>query len=1044
MQNELEVKIVSSVTEANKKLDQLISKLNGVSKSTKNTINDAGKIGKAFNLGATYVGAKKLFNMMNKMAKESIDYSESLNLFNVVFKNIEKDGIKAFSELGREATQFQNKLNEAFGTNQSESLNYHAIFQSMAESMNITRDYAGIMSENSTKLIYDISSLFNDSEKNVGEALRAGIYAGQTKPLRKYGYDITQQTLQPILDQFEIKNSDGTLKTVKQLSQAEKQILRYIAVLKQSANAQGDWANTIESPANQLKIMNNQLKETSRALGNLFVGAYAKMLPYVNAILMVVKEVANAIADMFGIKISDYNSGIASSEDLSDSYDDVADSVGGATQAVKELKRETLSFDQIHNINENKDNGSGGGSSVSGGIDQRLLDAIKGYDNGMDKVRMKATQIRDKIMEWLGFTKEIDEKTGKVSWKFTNTNSILYKIAKALKKIFDNGKKAISNVFNVLKKDFDNGMFGKVIVNVLDLIGDALGFISRNKTAQTVLARILEILIGYKTLKLLPGFNLLMDGIKKQIPILDTLKDKVAKVGVGFAELVIGYVAVKSSMESIADEGLNLANSLTLVGGAISNIAGGAQIGSIFGTPGKIIGSCAGAIITVIEALSGYKEATKKASEETQKYEESLKRLDDTTRNKLETNIAVFDNNERMVDELGKLVDANGKVKKSDEERVNYILNELNKAYDTEYELINGRITLNGKEVKSIQKVQDEIKEKIKWMKLEAVAEAYKNDYLKLLKDEKTLTETSVKAHEAYEKMQKQIIDRYGERNLMLYNQGLLHDEVLETQIESDLKMLKSVENTVNGMDEKLKETKKGIKNYEEFSSAILSKNYETALKLGGNYYNNTEDMQDLYTQKTKDGFNNLVTNLGKTFNYLPKEKKLEIKADTNSFLTKVKSALDKYNKKTIDIDANTNSLTSKLKSAFGNTLSSIFGFNIKAKADGGIYSNGHWHNIAQYANGGLPPTGQMFIAREKGPELVGKIGSSTAVMNNAQIVESVKAGVYQAVSSAMSQYGGSNVSLDIRTEEGIIVKKAINGINKIKQTTGECPIDVW
>ena len=77
MQNELEVKIVSSVTEANKKLDQLISKLNGVSKSTKNTINDAGKIGKAFNLGATYIGAKKLFNMMNKMAKESIDYSES-------------------------------------------------------------------------------------------------------------------------------------------------------------------------------------------------------------------------------------------------------------------------------------------------------------------------------------------------------------------------------------------------------------------------------------------------------------------------------------------------------------------------------------------------------------------------------------------------------------------------------------------------------------------------------------------------------------------------------------------------------------------------------------------------------------------------------------------------------------------------------------------------------------------------------------------------------------------------------------------------------
>ena len=74
-------------------------------------------------------------------------------------------------------------------------------------------------------------------------------------------------------------------------------------------------------------------------------------------------------------------------------------------EAVKELKRQTLGFDEIHNINENKD--SDNGSSLTGGIDQRLLDAITGYDNGMDKVRMKATEIRDRIMEWLGFTKYI-------------------------------------------------------------------------------------------------------------------------------------------------------------------------------------------------------------------------------------------------------------------------------------------------------------------------------------------------------------------------------------------------------------------------------------------------------------------------------------------------------------------------------------------------------------------------------------------------------------------------------------------------------------
>ena len=52
---------------------------------------------------------------------------------------------------------------------------------------------------------------------------------------------------------------------------------------------------------------------------------------------------------------------------------------------------------------------------ISLGIDQRLLDAIKEYDNGMENVRMKATDIRDKIMQVLGFTKKTNEETGETS-----------------------------------------------------------------------------------------------------------------------------------------------------------------------------------------------------------------------------------------------------------------------------------------------------------------------------------------------------------------------------------------------------------------------------------------------------------------------------------------------------------------------------------------------------------------------------------------------------------------------------------------------------
>ena len=235
--------------------------------------------------------------------------------------------------------------------------------------------------------------------------------------------DITEKTLQPELDRL------GINRTVRDLNQAEKQLLRYISILRQSQEAQGDWANTIEAPANQLKILKNQLVEAQKALANLFIGSFAKILPYANAILMVIEEISNAIATMFGIEISDYNTSIAG---FGDAFADVEDTINDTTGALKELKRQTLGFDQINNLTTN--NGSSGTEAeTSGGIDKRLLDAITSYDNGMESVRMKALQIRDNIMQWLGFTKEINPLTGKVSFKYKGIKETLINIWKSFK-----------------------------------------------------------------------------------------------------------------------------------------------------------------------------------------------------------------------------------------------------------------------------------------------------------------------------------------------------------------------------------------------------------------------------------------------------------------------------------------------------------------------------------------------------------------------------------------------------------------------------------
>ena len=117
----------------------------------------------------------------------------------------------------------------------------------------------------------------------------------------------------------------------------------------------------------------------------------------------------------------------------------------------------------------------------------------------------------------------------------------------------------------------------------------------------------------------------------------------------------------------------------------------------------------------------------------------------------------------------------------------------------------------------------------------------------------------------------------------------------------------------------------------------------------------------------------------------------------------------------------------------------------LNLRADGGVYANGRWQPITAYANGGTPNTGQLFVAREAGPELVGTIGGNTAVMNNNQIVASVAAGVsgavYNAVVAAMAKVGGSSPEFNIYVGGKKITDVVIEEVNKRTKATGTSPL---
>ena len=1122
---------------------QISKSIDNVKQKTDKATNSADKLSNAFKKAFTFAGVKRLTLNALEWMNEAIDYTEQLNLFNVVFDNTEKNGKQMFSELGKEALQFQYKLNEAFGTNKTQSLYTQAIFQSMGENQGISDYYANIMSETMTKFTYDLASLYNKTEKATAEALRASVYSGQTKPARNYGLDVTQQTMQPILNEL------GIDKQVKELSQAEKMILRYISVLKQGQVAMGDFANTCESPSNQLKILRQQLIETKVAFSSLFIGALSNALPYANAFLMIIKETSKAIATMFGIELKDYNSGIASQEGI---YDGIEESADNASKAVKELKRQTLGFDEIHNISENDNSDSG--TSVSGGIDQRLLDAITGYDNGMDKVRMKAAEIRDKWMEILGFHKEVDPLTGEISFKYGGIGKTLSNIWKSFKGLSTEGKVLVglglgvgaTKLWNTGKKlvtVFGNSGLGKALktslipfktlgTNMLNLIQYTRVYISLTGSLKNGIIGGIE---AWRKQNVI---------VKDSCGSVDKFKTSMngAKIAVqGLITGAVGLYTVNKSMKSLSTDGANLANVLGLVTGSLTTIASGVQIGAIFGPWGAIIGGATGAVFGLISAIGGYETASEKmikssekdletAQQNLQNYYDTKKAIEDSMNNEL----AFQDYNKTLLDELEQLVEANGKVKTGYEDRVNFILNELNSAYGTEYSIIDG--TISGYE--DLKKsIEDVIQTKKANIMLDAEEKNYKNaiqnqkqawkDYNDALKK---YNENNNKANEILNKKYEleKLVGTQAYKNYIYYSEltkeeykGPYAYNAIVRDLETYNKTLKTNQQTLNDNRTTFENYTNDIVFYEDLQTAVLSNNVkkqnqlieerlntittangEEKLSLSEQleYYDDvankkmkilksngveiTDEMKtQAYAQKQilmdnlieqsktiglnddvieswRDLANNSTEEFSKVFNKLPIElqnellPKLKLSASTlskainsgikldgtelfKSWNNIFQTIIEKINKLT-HFNIKLPDLSSLLIKTpnLTKTLSSL-GF----KANGGIYSNGSWKDIQQYANGGAPSQGTLFWAGEAGAEVVAHANGKTEVLNQSQIASAIYSATLSAMSQAMSQYGGQSSEIDVHvhTDEGTVIDR----INQKTRQTGVCPINI-
>lgn len=373
----------------------------------KRTSGEADKMAKNVNLAFDYGvikkfigGLKTTFTQIGKLTDKSADYLENINLFRV-----------AFNGAYQEAEKFVNQMSEMYGLDESQLTNTVGIFKQLTNAMNLSVETGTKLSKLLTQMTVDISSLYNIDVDKASSVLQSAL-AGQTKPIRgSTGGDITESTLQTTADEI------GLDKYVGDLGYAEKRLLIVISLTKQLERSTGDFANTIEQPANQMRIMNEQWSRLTRTVGDIFLPVLWKVLPALNGILMVLTEIASVIAsfiaNLFGFKGADEVEVLAE-----DTYD-LASGFDSASESAKKLKQGLRGFDKLNVITTPSSGDDDGGS---GGIDPKLMDAFNSafdeYQSKLESVTMKATIIRDKIMEWLGFTKLVDEATGDVSFKF--------------------------------------------------------------------------------------------------------------------------------------------------------------------------------------------------------------------------------------------------------------------------------------------------------------------------------------------------------------------------------------------------------------------------------------------------------------------------------------------------------------------------------------------------------------------------------------------------------------------------------------------------
>lgn len=1005
--------------------------LSGSNKMRISSFSLAAAWGKMY---ASFFMIFRAFNMLKKAINLSAEMTEQQHIVDVAFGEMSdrvaefsKDSIKnlGMSQLtvAKTAGRFQ-AMGNALG------ITGDKVEKATANFSNLTGEYAkqgksmADMSLGLTRLTADMSAFYNEDYSDMAEAMQT-IFTGQARPLRRFGIDISQTTLK------EWAMKQGLDANIESMTQAEKAMLRYQYVMQHSQQAHGDFARTSGTWANQVRILKENFQALGIVVGQGLIQAFKPALVWINRALIAITEfaekVVNALGKIFGWQIDISAGSVDYGDDISSGMDDIGDSAGKAGKAVKDLKGQLQGFDKLNVLTTPNDGsgggGSGGGSGSAGGggggdvgfsvkdtvglfeseidslgelgeyISQRLGDAVANID--WDSIYEKAKNFGKGLAEFLNGLFATREDGGNVFSDVTKT------IAHALN--------AVVYAACEFAVTFDWVEFGK---NLATSINDFFLEFDWQKAGFTV--------------------HSFVQGLKNAlISFLTTLTWKDIFSGVGtflgeltpedYALIFAAWTTVK--VASWVTSGGFVTTLMGGIGQAIADAGGWSAImsGALTGstgatTVGGSIAAGVGGMLTIALPVALSFAIVKLAFEWTYEKHKDEEGVEDIYRAAL-GDIGIV--NKEADGSYTVNAEANIFTKTAwkwvleipqsfSEWVAQKVLPEGADYSNGEYTLWEElKISFNlawGYITKPLQKFSEWVADKI----LPDNAQYADGEY-SLTQQLKISFEVAVEWIKKGFKTLWELLfggGSEGESDPLHGGSGGSYSVDVTANVETKktgaLEKAGNILNWLTGRDDGVTVTTNKAR--VEKSKGWAGRSFLNWLTGGkGNSNGDTVTTNTTRLAKSK-GWQ------GKTYAQAITGSKSGNTSGT--FTTYVKPnyggyssfAQLVYNGKN-GLDVHAKMIIDKLEAGKGVHIDGTSGRAYINLATGGMLVGQHWKPIPQYASGTLSAAqGQIFVAREAGPELVGSIGGHTAVMNNNQIVASVAYGVQSAVSNAMQE----------------------------------------